>query len=308
MGSIKVIACLAVILACCVANVAAKDKESMSLDRFPVRIEFRPEDAEVAKYVARISGKSLPLLQDEIGLKSIGPIEILIVPRADVFEKENRIDLPDWGAAFAFMQRQVMVVDVEKAASAWNALEHTIPHELSHLLLYQKTAGVRLPIWFVEGMAMWQAGEWSMGDDWHLMNSVWKGDSPPLRSLVGRFPARAGRARNAYRVAYKAFVETFGEAGPAEGLPELLDLVVRNKDFDAAFAAFYGKPVAFFYGWFDAELMRKYTSHLLLFQTGPLLSILAVFFLIVVVRVKLRNRRKLKQFERMEQGLSLDDR
>ena len=55
------------------------------------------------------------------------------------------------------------------------------------------------------------------------------------------------------------------------------------------------------------DLARKYASRLLLFQAGPLFSLVAVLFLFVFLRIKLRNRRKLERMERIDRGLAPEE-
>ena len=119
-------------------------------------------------------------------------------------------------------------------------------------------------------------------------------------------PAVESQARDAYRVAYAGFTERFEDR--TDRLPEFLDEVVGRGEFEAAFASFFGESQADYSARFAQELHKRYESRLLLFQAGPLFSILAVVFVFVYLRIKLRNRRKLSQMERADRGLTTDDR
>ncbi|MFQ5510973.1 MAG: hypothetical protein ACE5EO_03905 [Candidatus Krumholzibacteriia bacterium] len=274
------------------------------LDRYPVTVEYFPEDKKVADKVAAICRHAIPELAHELGLTSISGFRVLLIADMERFQAQQGIRLPSWGVAFALMDGQIMLVDVERATSAWNTLEKVIPHELSHLLVAQRVGGVRMPTWFVEGLALWQAHEWSLLEHWRLMESVWANRAPGLGQIVSSLPEAEGRARDAYRVAYTGFTERFGKE--VDTLPLFLGEVIREGDFSAAFERFWSENEHLFYARFDRSLQRRYQSWLLLFQTGPLFSIVAVLFLFVFLRVKLRERRKLKRLERMERGLAVD--
>ncbi|UCH82917.1 MAG: hypothetical protein JSW50_10620, partial [Candidatus Latescibacterota bacterium] len=51
-----------------------------------------------------------------------------------------------------------------------------------------------------------------------------------------------------------------------------------------------------------AHLSHRYGSWLMLFQTGPLFTLLAFLFLFVMLRIWIANRKKLKEMERRERG------
>ncbi len=185
-----------------------------------------------------------------------------------------------------------MVVDVERATQAWNSLETVIPHELSHLLFAEKVGPVPMPIWFLEGLAKWQADEWSMVDSWQLMNAVWSNQAPKLWQIQNKYPEGENRARDAYRVSYEAFTFLLGKR--MDQLPVFLDKLTLERDYNAAFQAVFNESPAMFYTRFHDHLEARYHSPLLLFQTGPLFSVLAVVFMIVSGSLYFRKRLRLR--------------
>ncbi|MEJ2720712.1 MAG: hypothetical protein P8181_06170, partial [bacterium] len=158
------------------------------------------------------------------------------------------------------------------------------------------------PLWFMEGLAQWQANEWSVLESWRLMEAVWGNRAPTLAQISSALPADETGARTAYRIAYTGFVERF--AGRTEALPAFLDEVVQRGDFGDAFTAFWGESEYEFAARFAEDLDHKYRSRLLIFQTGPLFTVLAFFFLFVMLRIWFRNHRKLQEMEQRERGLS----
>lgn len=284
---------------------AAWARESMELSAHPVRIEYDASDSRVAKRVAEICEEEIPTLCAQLGITRMLPIDVDVV--RDVSPYRNRLgpELPRWGVAFAMMNQQKMVVDVPRATRAFNSLERVIPHELSHLLVAQRVGNVPLPLWFLEGLAKWQAGEWSLLDSWQLMNTVWGSKTPNLWRLTERYPPGDDQARAAYRVSYAAFTYRFGER--FDELPRFLDTVAKIGDFDKAFEVYWREAPVVFYGRFQKDLERKYHSRLLVFQPAPLFGIMSVLFLLVIFRYIYWKRRKLRKLERLDGGLSLDD-
>lgn len=277
-----------------------------TLSDYPITITYDDSDERVAERVADICSAAIPELADELGLEQVKAFRIILIQDINEFKRQQGIMLPAWGVAFAFMESQVMVVDVDRAANAWNSLEKVIPHELSHLLVAQLLGPSALPVWFVEGMAMWQAHEWSLMDNWRLMESVWTNRAPSLAQLQSGLPREEGRARDAYRVSYIGFTERFEDQ--PELLPGFLVDVKKSGSFGAAFQDYFGEGEGDYYARMHDSLHRRYKTRLLLFQVGPLFSVISILFLFVLLRVRLRNRAKLREMEAREAGLSLDDR
>ena len=296
----------AVCLATALAASAQAAPHVISVDGYRITITFEPRNERVAKRVGEIVTETLPELLAEIGMTEVHPMRIEIVDDMRPYRHAFRETLPVWGVAFALLGEQVIVVDAPRATRAWNSLEKVIPHELSHLLLAQRVGTVRFPIWFLEGMAQWQAHEWTLVDSWQLMNAVWSGKAPPLWRIIDQYPGSEDAARTAYRTSYAAFTDLFD--GRIHELPEFFDMVNATGSFVDAFENFFGMSLDTYMRGFRERLDRRYHSRLLIFQTGPLFSMAAVLFLVVIARYQIRKRRKMKALERMERGLPLDDR
>jgi hypothetical protein len=276
----------------------AENTDRMTLEEWGVVIEFRAADRKVATEVASICRASLPSLSRQIGLPAIEPFRVFLLPDVETYEEKAGLSLPSWGVAFAFPANNVVLVDVRRASRAWDTLGKVIPHELSHLLLGQRAYGVRFPLWFVEGLAQWQAQEWSVMEHWRLMEAVWSRRAPALGRVVSYMPAEENAARDAYRVAYAAFQYRFGER--TDRVAAFLDEVAARGQFGEAFAGFWNETEGQFCARFDEHLERKYSSPLMLFQTEPLFTFASVLFVIAAILVWIRSRRKLRRMEKAE--------
>jgi len=296
---------LTILLATLTAGAAYADTRRITVDEYPIVIIYNDNSDRVAKRVQEICRDVVGDLAAELGLESVTPIEVIVADDMRPYRRAMGSRLPAWGVAFALLNEQRIVVDVKRAANAWNSLERVIPHELSHILLAQKVGPVAMPIWFVEGLAKWQAREWSMVDSWRLMNTVWGHDTPVLMRLIDRYPVSEAGAQAAYRISYAAFTDLFGS--DVDRLPEFLELLADQGDFVVAFERFFGVGLVTYSQAFQKRLEMKYHSRLLLFQPGPLFSFASVLFLVAILRYQWRKRRKLRNLERQEQGLSLDD-
>jgi len=271
----------------------------------PIHIEYFPRDEKVAQEVSRICENTVLAIAHELGLEQLQPIRIVLIDDMDEFSERSGLTLPSWGIAFALMDSQFMLVDVARATRSWDQLGKVIPHELSHLLAAQRVDKTRLPVWFVEGLAQWQARQWSMLDGWRLAEAVWGKRASSLAGIRNGLPYGEGPVQDAYRVSYVGFVELFD--GHPDALPAFLGRVKTDGDFSVAFAAYFGEDEYEYYARFHQALYRKYNNRLMLFQTGPLFGVLALLFVVIYVRVKIRNRESLKRMSEGDGGGQRDD-
>jgi hypothetical protein len=283
------------------AGGARAESLELRVSPHPVVIRYDEKNGRVARRVAEICEDRLAELAAQLGMSEVPPVEILIVDDVGRYGRRIGTDLPRWGVAFALMGQGRMVVDVKRATQAWNSLEAVIPHEFSHLLYAQRVGMTPTPIWFLEGLAQWQAGEWSLIDNWQLMNAVWSNQAPKLWQLQSQYPSGEEKARQGYRVSYVAFTKLF--EGRTGDIPLFLDEINRQRDFDKAFHTYFLEYPMSFYARFQQRLEAKYHSRLLVFQSGPLFSILAAAFLILAIRYHLRKRRRLREMDE-ETGLA----
>jgi hypothetical protein len=148
----------------------------------------------------------------------------------------------------------------------------------------------------MEGLAQWQAREWSLTDQWLLMQGVWMRTSPRLSDMSRRYPVAESRAQEAYRVAYAGFVDLFAEVGFDDLAPFLAE-AERRGSFESGFRAYFGYSLADYQAWFQDDFEKKYGSGLMALQSGPLLAFAAILFLAVVVRYWIRRRRKFARLD-----------
>ena len=278
------------------APLFAADDRTRTLEPLPVTIRYQPRYSRVADKVDQITREELPRLMSELGLPSLHPIEIVVTDDARAYDASLTRRLPEWGVAFAILEEQRILVDVDKATRAYNSLDEVVPHELSHLLVRQRVPHAQLPLWFAEGLAQWQAREWSLVDGWQLMQNVWSGSAPRLDDIARAYPRHEEPAQEAYRISYAAFTELFAEVGFAK-LPEFLGVVEARESFGVGFREYWGFSVADYAAYFQDDLEKRYRTKALAFQTGPLFGFAALVFVVVLVRQSFKRRQKYEQME-----------
>jgi hypothetical protein len=259
----------------------------VSAGQLPITINSEPRYRRVAQRVEKICASEGPRIAGELGLARVEPIQIDVIDDVKPFDRAHGGELPDWGIAFALLEENRIIVDVQRATRDFNSLDEVVPHELSHIFLHQRAPSVRFPLWFGEGLAQWQSREWSLADQWQLMQGVWMRSSPRLSDMYARYPSEESRAQQAYRVAYAGFVDLGPFLAEAE----------RVQSFETGFRNYFGYSVADYQAYFQDGFEKKYGSGLMALQSEPLFAFAALLFFAVVVRYLIRRRRKFARLD-----------
>ena len=122
------------------------------VDPLPITILSEPRYHRVAGKIEEICRDEVPRLASELGLSRMEPVEIIVTDDVGPYDDKLGGDFPEWGIAFAILEENRILVDVQRATRQYNSLDEVVPHELSHLLVHQRAPGVRFPIWFLEGL------------------------------------------------------------------------------------------------------------------------------------------------------------
>ncbi|TNE48211.1 MAG: hypothetical protein EP343_16495 [Deltaproteobacteria bacterium] len=205
---------------------------------------------------------------------------------------------PSFIAGLAYPNQGVMTLRLQ-GTDGMAGLRQTFRHELSHLLLARAVHHKRLPLWFVEGLAMVQSQDFGALDRmWLLARTRMGGHWPKLSSLEKGFPANYEARRVAYAVSTD-FVVYLRKLNP-KVVPEALALIRKGKGFQAAIAETCGqswsnlqtrwlKQVGFRYGWI-VFLSQEW----LLWFFAILLAIWGYF------KLRRQRRKQLKQWAEEE--------
>jgi hypothetical protein len=169
-------------------------------------------------------------------------IRILIYNDFDEFAGwHSHLDEFVGGQAFPNLGITTQIVSAYASEERW--LNDVIPHEISHLYLYQASYNPlsSVPAWLNEGLA--QYNEFSDDDSGVLRSTqerISAGGLLPLWSLSGSFGYDEDQFRFAYDEAYSAvtyMVEAYGE----EGLISLLTAYREGLNLDEAFVAAFSR-------------------------------------------------------------------
>jgi len=158
------------------------------------------DDASVGQAAMDAVVKALPRQQSYIPFEPPNPLRIYVYPSADDLRAALRLTGRDWVGGHAHPDLGVILVSATNPRTAAIELEKTIPHELSHMLLYEATGANygAIPIWFDEGLAT-LFEEAANGDyETILEEAVITNSTIPFAELCQSFPTESSKALIAY--------------------------------------------------------------------------------------------------------------
>ena len=246
---------------------------------------------EIEKIVCRSAGK----VASGLGLEDVAPVAFIIAPDTPAFRYLHSGRLPEWGEAFGDSRRMIIGIDASRIFLSNRPIKTVILHELSHVFLAQRTGGARCPSWFVEGIAMRQSREWTLGDQWRLALNVARDEVPSLDDLSGRFPKSAEKAGRAYRISYAAVEELIGEK--ERDLVTFTAFLRDTGDFERSFRLTFGETAGEFSGRFEAVMRNRYRRTSLFLNISPYGLALSALFLLAYFIKRSRSRKRIEEWE-----------
>lgn len=168
-------------------------------------------DRFIIRYTEGDDGRAAELLRDslqirerviaDIGVDFAEKTEIRLTPTIEAFREAqpDGIWIPLWATGAAYPEHNVIVLLSPRAikGSQINVVD-VFTHEFSHIALCRALAGVKVPVWLNEGLAMYEAREWTFSRISVLTRASLTDRLIPLPVLTLSFPAEKESAELAY--------------------------------------------------------------------------------------------------------------
>lgn len=187
-------------------------------------------------------------------------IDIRICNTQADFQAAVHAPIQDWAVGCAFPQlRRVFIQNPTHLALAKLQLAQVLRHEIAHVLFWQYTqkAASEIPLWFVEGIAIYLAKEWVRSRQETLLRHVLSNTIMPLTTLTREFPTAQSDADLAYAESQDA-LRWLVEVKGSETLWALVERLHAGAHFNAAFEATVGWDVATFDARWRESLSERY--------------------------------------------------
>ncbi len=127
-------------------------------------------------------------------------LDVYVYPSAEDLRSGLLLGGQAWTGGHAEPGLGVVLVSAIPSSEGTLSLERSLPHELTHILLYQRMNGAysNLPPWLNEGLATLAEGDPDPSYRLALEDAARLGDYLPLITLCAPFPSSSAAARLAY--------------------------------------------------------------------------------------------------------------
>ncbi|MEA3296829.1 MAG: peptidase MA family metallohydrolase [candidate division Zixibacteria bacterium] len=233
------------------------------------------------------------LLNDSLSYKP----SIYLVENIHHFHSLIRGRFPDWGAAAAFPERQLMAIKSPEKFNINKPLKELLIHEYTHLVVHDMCGFHLLPRWFDEGMAMFVSMEWNWSDNLAMNRAAVFGDLLPLDHITKLNRFGQGKAQVAYAESYLAVKYIYDNYG-VRSLSIFLNRIASGGTPRDALMASTGANALEFEQEFHEHLTKRFNILMLFMDTMFFWLALAV---LVLVGVFLRYRKRRQYYKKWEE-------
>jgi hypothetical protein len=277
--------------------------------------ELRLEnDRFVIRYAAGDKGLAAVLLRDslqireriiaDIGVDFTEKTEIRLAPTIEAFQEAQPGGtwIPLWATGVAYPEQNIIALLSPQAikGSQMNMAE-VFTHELSHIALGRALAGAKVPFWLNEGLAIYEAREWTFSRISVLTRASLTDRLIPLALLTSSFPAEEEPAELAYAESFM-FISFLIDKVGRDAFHRLIRDYTRYGDLAGALRRASGMNLA--------DLEERWLVYLKLRVSWiPIItSVTALWFFAALVfvygyaRKKRQTNRRLKEMEAEEES------
>jgi hypothetical protein len=231
--------------------------ESVESPHFRVYYQKGTVDPASILQVAEDFYAEMPQLTSRI---PAGMIDIWVCDTQKEFQASVHAPIQDWAVGCAFpLSRRIVIQNPKHIALAKLQLTQVLRHEIAHVLFGQCTrkAVREIPLWFVEGIAIYFAEEWVPSRHETLLKHIFSKSILPLQELERSFPRSQTGADLAYAESQDALrwlVETKGR----DVLFALISELHAGSNFNTAFETVVGWDLATYDTRWRESLMERY--------------------------------------------------
>jgi hypothetical protein len=263
------------------------------------RFTFSEKDQRLVKSLAQASESIYDDVVSDVGVPPRPGVEVYLAASHEDFlrRQPNAQKAPEWAAGLAYPDENLIILKSPRAA-LFGTIDpfRTFRHEIAHLTLHQALAGVRIPRWLDEGLAMYEAKEWTFRTTAVISTVTLKKDFIPLAALNREFPLDVQEAETAYAESFSMIaylLNRFGREKFRAFIRNLQEGKTVSQSVDGAFGmTFYTLEKEW-----HRHLRMRYTWLPVITSTAALWFLMTLIFLYVYYRKKRRSREKVVEWE-----------
>jgi hypothetical protein len=265
-------------------------------------IRYAAGDEGIAAELNRKSPAIRARVVADIGVDFPEKTEIRLAPTLEAFREAQPggVWVPLWAAGVAYPAENVIVLRSPRAVKGgWIDPVNVFAHEFSHIALGRALAGVRVPVWLNEGLAIYEAREWTFSRLSVLTTAALTDRLIPLSVLALSFPAEAGPAELAYAEGFMFVSFLINKVG-REAFHRLIRDYTRFGDLEGALRRGTGMSLA--------ELEERWLFYLklrvswipIITSVTTLWFVMALIFIYGYMRKKKLAEKRLREMQEEE--------
>jgi len=269
----------------------------MENDHFIIR--HAAGDERIAAELERESLHIRERVIADIGVDFPEKTEIRLAPTLEAFRESQPGGtwVPLWAAGVAYPVENVIVLRSPRAVKGGRIdVVDVFAHEFSHIALGRALAGVRVPVWLNEGLAIYEAREWTFSRISVLTTAALTDRLIPLPVLTLSFPAEAGPAELAYAEGFMFVSFLINKVG-REAFHRLLRDYTRYGDLEGALRRGTGMSLA------DLEEGWLFYLKLRVSWIPMITSVSALWFVMALIFIYGYMRKKWQAEQRLREML-----
>jgi len=271
-------------------------------DRFVIRYTAGDDGlaAELVSNSLRIRERVIA----DIGVDFTEKTEIRLSPTIEAFREAQPGGtwIPLWASGVAYPDENVIVLLSPRAikGSRMNVVE-VFAHEFSHIALCRALTGVKVPVWLNEGLAIYEAREWTFSRISVLTRASLMDRLIPLPILTLSFPAEEEPAELAYAESFMFISFLINKVG-REAFHRLIRDYTRYGDLAGALRRGTGMNLADLEERWLVYLKLRVSWIPIITSVSTLWFVVALIFVYGYARKKRQANRRLQEMETEEES------
>jgi hypothetical protein len=242
--------------------------------------------------IIRLAQESLGILRTSLGLTGPEEVSIFLYPSVADLQSGLRIGGAPWIGAHTVPELGVVLLAAPSGPETIIAIERDLPHELTHLLLYNKMGEgyVRLPAWLNEGLATLQEKQANPAYRFELEQAIETDALLTLESLCSAFPISESDALLAYAQS-ASFTQYLLDVYGMGGILQLFDAFQEGTSCTGGVQRVYQRSLAQLESEWKTVHLQSPTSMQKLIPILPWGLLMLLIVTLVLIGLLARNQR-----------------
>ena len=265
--------------------------KQLTLDN--VHVYYAEKDVKIANAAIQMVSKQQLRLHDQYHL-DVNPIHIYISDDQNTYNKYSGASSPVWSVGLASDNR-MLVKSPSFSRQTFKDFQQTLLHETVHLAV----EGIPLPVWFNEGFAQYEAGQFTLQKRVLVSREFWQHKLMSFSAIEHLMQMPQDKAEIAYAQSV-AMVDYLIEYFGTELVSKCLLYSKKHQNFEKGFQyAFLMDTQNFQHHWRE-NAQKSYRLYILLGENNLIWILAPVILILGFILTRIRRNKIMKDWETNE--------